>query len=76
MAMTYAGFVCRVLLALIFLVAAVGKARIPNAFARTINSIGVHTPLAPVVAWGVIAYEATRIKLRNEQGRFFGIIRV
>jgi len=26
--------------------------------------------------WGVLMFPPTRIKLRNEQGRFFGIIRV
>jgi len=56
--MAYIEFGTRILLAAVFLAAAVSKARSPASLAETIRRIGVDSRLTMATAWGVIAYEA------------------
>lgn len=51
-------FITRVLLAVVFLTAAVGKSRFPAAFQETIQRIGFRKSLAPLIGWLVIIWEA------------------
>ena len=56
--MAYIGFVARLLLALVFGAAAVGKSRNPPAFKRTVRRIGIANDIVSVVAWLIITSEA------------------
>lgn len=56
--MVYVEFATRILLAAVFLAAALSKARNPSSLAKTIYRIGIHSHLTMAAAWGVIAYEA------------------
>ena len=73
--MIYAGFVARMLLAVVFLTAALGKARYHADFQQTLQRLGFARLIAPMITWVIILYE-TSLAMLFVTGRFTLIVTV